>query len=117
MAALSTLPCLRTVHLGLVAGRPGPDGWDGVPVWSKGDFEQMVRWRDWSGFEWVRELAGVKVREGGDVKVRAIVEHCPVPSSEGMMVWLGVSRNVEGGFGEWVRELVLEDKEVCLEAC
>ena len=70
-----------------------------------------------SGFEWVRELAGVKVREGGDVKVRAIVEHCPVPSSEGMMVWLGVSRNVEGGFGEWVRELVLEDKEVCLEAC
>jgi hypothetical protein len=105
--ALSLLPSLRVLHLGVVAGKPGLEGWDNVPVWQKADFEAMVKWRAWAGFEWVRELARVNLEK--EVKVRAIVEHCPMPSSEGMMFWVGVSRNVEGGFGEWVRGLVLED--------
>lgn len=105
--SLSQLPALRTLHLGVVAGKPGPAGWENVPEWSKEDFRAMARWRNWEGFEWVRELRRVKLVEGGRVEVRAIVEHCPPPESESMKFWVGVSRNVEGGFGEWVRELVL----------
>jgi hypothetical protein len=105
--ALCCLPSIRALHLGVVAGKPGPDGWDGVPVWTKEDFAMMVKWRHWAGFEWVGELARVQLRKGGDVKVRAIVEHCPIPESEGVAFWVGVSRNVEGGFGAWVKELIL----------
>lgn len=109
--ALSTLPSLRTLHLGVVAGRPGLSGWDDVPEWTKADFTAMVKWRNWAGFEWVRELAKVKLQNGArEVHVRAVVEHCPVPSSEGMAIWVGVSRNVEGGFREWITELIMAEK-------
>lgn len=110
--ALCSLPSLRTLHLGVVAGKPGPNGWDDVPEWSSAEFEAMVKWRGWVGLEWVREL--VKIRLGSErreVKIRAIVEHCPMPSSEGMMAWVGVSRNVEGGFTEWVNNLM--STEIC----
>jgi hypothetical protein len=111
--ALCSLPSLRTLHLGVVAGKPGPNGWDGVPVWSRADFEAMVKWRGWAGLEWVRELVKVRlVSERKEVNLRAIVEHCPLPSSEGMLAWVGVSRNVEGGFRDWVNNLT--SNEICV---
>ncbi|KIW08387.1 uncharacterized protein PV09_01300 [Verruconis gallopava] len=106
-SALSQLPSLRNLHLGVVAGKPGPNGWDGIPEWSKQDFETMVKWRNWADFEWVKEIARVRLSKGGVVKVRPIVEHCPVPGSESMVFWVAISRNVAGGFGSWVEALIL----------
>jgi hypothetical protein len=102
-SALCHLPSICKLHLGVVAGKPGPSGWDGVPVWTKKDFNAMVKWRQWAGFEWVEELSRVRLVDGGRIEVKAIIEHCPMPGSEGMAFWVGVSRNVEGGFAEWVR--------------
>ncbi|QDS75551.1 hypothetical protein FKW77_005656 [Venturia effusa] len=109
--ALSSLPGLRVLYLGIVAGMPGR-GWpETTPIWSKGDLEMMVRFLDWKGLEWLRDVAGVRIQEGGRVDVRPVMENCPdVRDSEMLGFWVGVSRSlVEGGFGEWARELIMAD--------
>jgi hypothetical protein len=102
----SSLPGLHSLELGIVAGKPGPQGWDNVAAWSKDEFAMMAGLRDWAGFEWVRELSRIKVKE---VKVTALVEHCPPPRSEVMAFWVRLSKSVESGFAEWVRELMSGD--------
>lgn len=71
----------------------------------------MVRFLDWKGLEWVRDVAGMKVHRMGRVDVRAVMENCPdVGDSEMLGFWVCVSRSlVEGGFGEWARGLILAD--------
>lgn len=97
------LPSLRRLELGVVAGRPGPDGWDDVPEWNKDELKVLVR-RSWDSLEWVEQLGRIKVAGLG---VRAIVEHCPPPGSERMAFWVGLSKSIEGGFGEWLQELMV----------
>jgi hypothetical protein len=101
-AIATHLPNLHTLDLGVVAGKPGPGGWDEVQAWSKHDFESWTK-RSWAGLEWVKDVARVRARE---VNVGAIVEHCPPPMSERMSFWVEISKSVEGGFGEWVRGLI-----------
>ncbi|ORX99231.1 hypothetical protein BCR34DRAFT_606701 [Clohesyomyces aquaticus] len=73
------------------------------------DFALLSRMRrEWGApdslavdIEWAEELMAVKgLRK---VNVKALVEHCPPPSSEGMKFWIAFSRSVEDGFAEWVR--------------
>ena len=104
----SSLPHLRHLDLGVVAGKPGQEGnlnggWDDVEDWTRHDFETWTR-RGWMGLEWVRDLAKIQATE---VSVRAVIEHCPQPKSEMMVFWVGISKSVvEGGFGEWIKELI-----------
>jgi hypothetical protein len=106
---IALLPSLRVLNLGVIAGKPGPDGWDDVQEWSRHDFECWTK-RSWSGLEWVKDLARIKARK---VEVKAIVEHCPPPMSEMMSFWVGVSKSVdEGGFGEWVGALMTEKRDL-----
>jgi hypothetical protein len=106
---ISVLPSLRVLDLGVIAGKPGADGWDEVQEWSRHDFECWTK-RSWSGLEWVKDLARIKVKE---LNVKAIVEHCPPPMSEMMSFWVGVSKSVdEGGFGEWVGALMAEKRDL-----
>lgn len=100
------LPSLRRLELGVVAGKPGPDGWDEVPEWRREELNALIK-RSWDGLEWVRQLARIKVNGLG---VRAIVEHCPPPNSERMAFWVGLSKSIERGFGEWLQELMVIDR-------
>ena len=63
--------------------------------------------RDWQSvdLEWVEQL--MALRGVKDVRVRAIVEACPLPRSEAMAFWVAVSKSVEGGFWEWVMEVMV----------
>jgi hypothetical protein len=100
---IASMPEIRVLNLGVIAGRPGPNGWDDVQDWSRHDFECWTK-RSWSGLEWVKDLARIRTKK---VNVRAIVEHCPPPMSEMMSFWVGISKSVdEGGFGEWVGSLM-----------
>lgn len=101
--------CLRSLDLGVVAGKPGEDGWDDVRGFEKGEFEVMRRVKGmWGGdagmgeLEWVEQLFQVKGLKR--VGVKALMEYCPRPMSEGMAFWIAFSKSIEGGFGEWVRE-------------
>jgi len=104
----TALPNLRVLDLGIVAGMPG-SGWPDIPVWSRKDLDVMVRMLGWRGLEWVKDVATVQVKKGGRVDVRAVMETCPdVRNSEMLGFWVGVSRSVvEGGFGEWARDLIM----------
>ncbi|KAF2644601.1 hypothetical protein P280DRAFT_465905 [Massarina eburnea CBS 473.64] len=108
---------MRVARLGLsvVAGRPGKSGWEGVKEIGKLDFEVMRRMkREWGtgggvggvDLEWVEQLFGVRgVKEIG---VRALVEHCPGPASEIMAFWIALSKSIEGGFRDWVKNVMVE---------
>jgi len=104
------LPALQLLDLGLVAGKPA-SGWPDVPVWNAMECGMMARITKWRGFEWVQDVHEMKIAEGGKVNVRPLIENCaPIRDSEGLGFWVTVSRSlVEGGFGEWVKSLVLSD--------
>lgn len=98
-----SLPSLRRLELGVVAGKPGPQGWDELPQWRKEELKILVR-RSWDGLEWVAQVARIKIESVG---VRAIVEHCLPPNSESMAFWVSLSKSLEGGFADWLREMMV----------
>jgi hypothetical protein len=124
------LPGLRSLDLGVVAGKP-PHGWDEVPDFTAQNYECWVKMRGWeaSGLKWIKEVlrctvavpvvrpeefkpeAKKRKSEKRDVRVtvRSIVEACPPPSnSERLAFWVGLSKSLDSGFTEWVQGLVEE---------
>jgi len=103
---------LQRLELGVVAGKPGESGWDGVREISAEVFAGMRRAkRELAGavggvdLEWVEQL--FEVRGLRRVGVRALVEHCPGAVSEMMAFWIAFSKSVEGGFREWVKSVMV----------
>lgn len=94
---------LRRLELGVVAGRPGENGWDRVATYCARDFE-LLRTQD--GMEWMQYLldfGGLK-----ELDVQAVVEHCPPPTSSSAMAnYVRFSASVEGGFREWLQGQLL----------
>ncbi|OAG08102.1 uncharacterized protein CC84DRAFT_553346 [Paraphaeosphaeria sporulosa] len=104
--------CLSHLYLSVVAGKPGDNGWDSVAPISKEAFALMQRMKnDWGSsvggadLTWVDQL--FEVRGFREVSVKALVEHCPPAVSETMAFWIAFSKSVEGGFGEWVRGVMV----------
>ncbi|KAF2167974.1 hypothetical protein M409DRAFT_22119 [Zasmidium cellare ATCC 36951] len=94
---------LRRLELGVVAGRPGENGWDRVARYSAGDFELL---HQLDGMEWMQYLLEVQGLQ--ELDVQAVVEHCPpVTSSSAMASYVRFSASVEGGFGEFLRGRLL----------
>lgn len=94
---------LRKLELGVVAGRPGEDGWNGVATYCARDFELL---RTQEGMEWIEYLLEVGRLE--ELDVRAVVEHCPPgTSSSAMANYIRFSASVDGGLREWLRGQLL----------
>ncbi|KAF2006943.1 hypothetical protein P154DRAFT_454755 [Amniculicola lignicola CBS 123094] len=100
---------LHSLRLAVVAGRPGDEGWDTIAPLSATDFDVLHKMQG-SGMgvgvgahidlDWAGEMMAIRgLRE---MQVRALVEHCPAPMSEGMAFWVAFSASVEKGFAEWV---------------
>ncbi|KAF2843255.1 hypothetical protein M501DRAFT_926707, partial [Patellaria atrata CBS 101060] len=126
---IAGLPGLRELDIAVVAGMPGPDGWDGVEGFTVGDYERWwegvrrfgekgtVRSANGYGFfglpmEWVEELVGggeaPGVRGLEVLRVKAIVEHCPHPGSMAYAAWIAFSKSVgEGSFERWLKRMML----------
>lgn len=122
---------LSHLYLGVVAGKPGPQGWNnvvGLPteffIWleQRWKMAEMMRESNISPADgvmrvlqfgpdqtallgWVRQLMTIKGLR--DVHVRAIIEHCPPPSSEMMAFWVEYSKSIDGPFGEWIRRVMV----------
>lgn len=72
--------------------------------------------KEWGGgssfggvdLEWAEqlmEITGLK-----KLSVKALVEHCPRAVSEKLAFWVAFSKSVEeGGFGEWIRGVMVEE--------
>ncbi|SMR45669.1 unnamed protein product [Zymoseptoria tritici ST99CH_1E4] len=94
---------LRKLELGIVAGRPGPDGWDDVSTYNASDFGIL---REQENMEWIQYLLAFRGLQ--ELEVDAVIEHCPpVTSSTNMANYVRFSASVEGGFREWLKGEIL----------
>lgn len=121
--------CLRTLQLGIIAGRPGEEGWESIAAIGKEGFEVLNKMqKDWGqgtgswgnsiggvDLEWVEQL--MAIRGLRKLRVKAMVEHCPPPRSDGMRFWVSFSKSVEVGFAEWVRSVMVGDCLVGASRC
>lgn len=98
MDYISTHLTLKTLSLGIVAGKPGPLGWDAVTPYTAADFEHL---RDTDGMEWIGDTLAIGDLER--LEVDAVVEHCPPPMSRGMAVYVRFSASVDEGFAAFLR--------------
>jgi hypothetical protein len=94
---------LRSLDLGVVAGKPGPNGWDRIAAYSACDFRLLV---GLEGMEWMREL--LEIRGLQDLNVNAVVEHCPpATSSMAMAGYIRFSASIETGLAGFLEEQLL----------
>ena len=95
--------CLRALELGVVAGRPGPDGWTDVQRYRASDFDLL---KDADDMDWLGPL--LELRGLRELDVHAVVEHCPPGSNSNAMArFIRFSASVETGFAEFMREQLL----------
>lgn len=104
---------LQHLHLNVIAGRPD-SGWGHITAPTASDYTTMLRMkRQWGAssaggmdLEWAEQLMAIKgLRE---ISVKALVEHCAPTQSEKLAFWVAFSKSVqEGGFGEWVRGVMV----------
>ncbi|KAK4547611.1 hypothetical protein LTR36_000568 [Oleoguttula mirabilis] len=91
---------LRRLQLGVVAGRPGEQGWDSIATYSATDFRLLGQLEK---MEWMQHLLEIQGLQQLDVS--AVVEHCPPGSnSMAMAEYIRFSASVEGGFREYLTE-------------
>lgn len=89
---------LQKLDLGIVAGRPGANGWDMVPRYGAREFGWL---KDMEGMEWLRDLLGVGGLQA--LSVNAIVEHCPPAiNSMAMAGYIRFSASIEEGLSKFL---------------
>jgi hypothetical protein len=94
---------LQTLDLGIVSGRPGPNGWDTVPPYSAQEFGWL---KEMDGMEWLRDVLEIKGLQA--LNVNAIVEHCPPASnSRAMAGYIRFSASITGGLSEFLKHEML----------
>lgn len=94
---------LRRLELGIVAGRPGPNGWDRIATYSAGDIHTL---KNTDGMHWLQYVLEIKGLQ--EVDVTAIVEHCPpATNSMAMATFIRFSASVESGFAQYLRGIML----------
>ncbi|KAF7187926.1 hypothetical protein HII31_10826 [Pseudocercospora fuligena] len=94
---------LHHLELGVVAGRPGQNGWDRVAKYSATDFNLLC---EMEGMEWMQYL--LEMEGLHELDVQAVIEHCPpVTSSTAMANYVRFSASVESGFSEFLKGRLL----------
>ena len=91
---------LRSLELGIVCGRPGPNGWDNVPTFSSSEFKLMERADQMQWVQYLLEIKGLQ-----ELDVACIVEHCPKSNdSDGLARFIRFSASVSKGcFAEYLK--------------
>lgn len=94
---------LRCLDLGVMAGRPGEDGWANTARYSAQDFGIL---KDTDGMEWIQcllEMHGLQ-----QLEVSAVIEHCaPARNSNAMARFIQFSASVDTGFRDFLRGRLL----------
>ena len=94
---------LKRLELGIVAGRPGENGWDSISTYTSNDFKLL---RQLSHMEWMQYLLEIQGLQ--ELDVQAVVEHCPPgTSSMALTEFIKFSASVETGFRDYLTEQLL----------
>lgn len=92
---------LRRLELGIVAGRPGPNGWDRIAKYAPQDFSLLQSSAE--SMNWIQYLLEIKGLT--ELIVNAIVEHCaPATNSMAMANFIRFSASIEGGFSQYLHQ-------------
>ncbi len=102
---LSSMLALTQLSLGVVAGKPMA-GWGGIKALQKHHFQNLIPRMD--RLEWIEDLAKIKGLKQLDI--RACVEHCQPPVSEGLHFFVAFSASIEAGFSEYLTERLIEQR-------
>jgi hypothetical protein len=103
MEWIGRLPSLKSLSLGIVAGKPGPDGWDLVPAFKPEHFDVL---KGTEGMEWIEELLAVRGLDHIDVE--PIVVHSPFARSAAMARYIQFSASVDdGSFAVWLKDKMI----------
>lgn len=94
---------LQELDLGIVAGRPGRNGWDRIATYSASDFRLL---KEMEGMDWIQDLLALRGLQ--KLEVGAVVEHCPpATNSMAMASYIRFSASVEGAFRAFLRGQML----------
>ena len=102
---------LQELDLGVYGGTPALAGraafhWKQKNTYSKSDFDFIARFGEAEEqMDWVRELVAIKGLQV--LHVRAVLEHCPIPSSKAMAFFVNFSASIEKGFAEYLKSLMV----------
>jgi hypothetical protein len=100
MEWLGRLGGLKSLSLGIVCGRPGPDGWDMIPALNLEHFDVL---KSTEGMEWMDGLLTIKGL--ANCNVEPLVVHCPFPKSAAMARYIQFSASVDdGSFAVWLND-------------
>ncbi|WPH02163.1 Hypothetical protein R9X50_00501800 [Acrodontium crateriforme] len=103
LTAPSSQISLSSLSLGIVAGRPGENGWDRVPRYHASDYRLL---KGMEGMEWMQYILEMQGLE--DLDVHAVTEHCaPATNSMAMASFIRFSASVESGFRSFLRSELL----------
>lgn len=92
---------LRKLELGIMAGRPGPNGWDRIARYVPQDFPLLQTSAE--SMHWIQYLLEIQGLQ--ELVVNAIVEHCaPANNSFAMANFIRFSASIEGGFSQYLRQ-------------
>lgn len=91
---------LRRLDFGVVAGRPGPNGWDRIATYTPQDFKLL---KEAEGMQWMQYLLEIKGLQKLDIN--AVVEHCPpATTSTALANFVRFSASIETGFSIFLRQ-------------
>jgi len=94
---------LKRLSLGIVAGKPGPNGWDFISPYTAADFTYL---QETDGMEWIQDVRRIKGLE--DLHVDSVVEHCPPPMSKAMAMYVRFSSSIDNSFADFLRNEMVQ---------
>ncbi|MCJ1450447.1 hypothetical protein MMC28_000778 [Mycoblastus sanguinarius] len=102
---------LERLDLGVCGGTPSLAGhaafhWKQRSTYTKEDFRFLSKFDEMEEqMEWVKEIAAIKGLKV--LNVKAVLEHCPIPSSKAMAFFVNFSASIEKGFAEYLKSLMV----------
>ena len=80
--------------------------WNQSCTYSKADFALIARLDEMDeDMEWTKHMVAIKDLQV--LNVRALLQHCPIPSSKAMAFFVNFSASIETGFAEHLRSLMV----------
>lgn len=120
LSFLSSNLNIRRLELGIVAGRPIPNGWTNIVPYTRAEFQEstllhpvpdtappdILMTGGGEGMRWLHHL--LKIQGLQELDVSAIVEHCPPASNSAALAsFIRFSASIEKGFAEFLRDRML----------
>ena len=80
--------------------------WKQKSTYSKADFALIARLDELDeDMEWMKQFVAIKNLQV--LNVKALLQHCPIPSSKAMAFFVNFSASIETGFAEYLRSLMV----------